>query len=215
MCIDMSSAAAAGTANELKLNIGCGTSGIAGWCNIDNSPTVLLSRIPLGRWLFGTPAWPPDVRRIDAVRGMPFADSTVSYIYSSHMLQGLIYEDSLLLIKESFRVLRPGGVLRIAVPDLARMIEDYLSDNDVLASHKLMRRLSFKSSAIRDLLRKRRGYQQSYRQLFDGRSLKHLFNEGGFKNPEVCGFRESRIPEIDAIEVQQRRKESLYVEASK
>jgi predicted SAM-dependent methyltransferase len=211
----MSSAASAGTVDELKLNIGCGTSGIAGWCNIDNSPTVLLSRIPLGRWLFGTPAWPPDVHRIDAVHGIPFPDSTVSYIYSSHMLQGLIYEDSLLLIKESFRVLRPGGVLRIAVPDLARMIEDYLSDNDVLASHKLMRRLSFKSSAMRDLLRKRRGYQQSYRQLFDRRSLKHLFNEGGFQNPEVCGFRESRIPEIDAIELQQRRKESLYVEASK
>jgi predicted SAM-dependent methyltransferase len=211
----MSSAASAGTVDELKLNIGCGTSGIAGWCNIDNSPTVLLSRIPLGRWLFGTPAWPPDVRRIDAVHGIPFADSTVSYIYSSHMLQGLIYEDSLLLIKESFRVLRPGGVLRIAVPDLARMIEDYLSDNDVLASHKLMRRLSFKSSAMRDLLRKRRGYQQSYRQLFDRRSLMHLFNEGGFQNPEVCEFRESRIPEIDAIELQQRRKESLYVEASK
>jgi len=211
----MSSAAAAAIANELKLNIGCGTSGIAGWCNIDNSPTVLLSRIPLGRRLFRTPAWPRDVRRIDAIRGLPFADSSVTYIYSSHLLQGLIYEDSLFLIKESFRVLRPDGVLRIAVPDLERVIKDYLADRDVLASHKLMRRLSLKGSAIRDLLRQGRGYQQRYRQMFDGRSLTHLFTAGGFKNPEVRGFKQSRIPEIDAIEVEQRKNESLYVEASK
>src|SRR5690348_3082481 len=70
--------------DELKLNIGCGLSGIAGWCNIDNSPTVLLSRIPMGRRLFGTPVWPRDVRRINVLRGLPFRDESVSYIYSSH-----------------------------------------------------------------------------------------------------------------------------------
>jgi predicted SAM-dependent methyltransferase len=210
----MSSPAATAVANELKLNIGCGTSGIVGWCNIDNSPTVLLSRIPLGRRLFRTPAWPHDVRRINAIRGLPFADSSVSYIYSSHLLQGLIYRDSLVLIKEGFRVLRPGGVLRIAVPDLEQVIKDYLADRDVLASHKLMSRLSPKGSTIRDLLRKGRGYG-GYQQMFDRRSLTHLFSEAGFKNSEVCGFKQSLIPEIDAIEVEQRKNESLYVEASK
>jgi SAM-dependent methyltransferase len=206
--------AATATQNELKLNIGCGTSGIAGWCNIDDSPTVLLSRIPLGRRLFRTPAWPRDVRRIDVLRGLPFAESSVSYIYSSHLLQGVTYEDSLRLVKECFRVLRPIGLLRIAVPDLERAIKDYLDDRDDLASHKLMRRLSLKGSAIRDLLRGG-GYHQYYRQMFDGRSLTHLFSEAGFQNPEVCGFRQSRIPEIDAIEPEQRKNESLYVEASK
>lgn len=39
-------------AAELKLNIGCGVSGIEGWVNIDNSPTILLSRLPLGRKFF-------------------------------------------------------------------------------------------------------------------------------------------------------------------
>jgi predicted SAM-dependent methyltransferase len=211
----MTAAAPTAIGNELKLNIGCGTSGIAGWCNIDNSPTVLLSRIPLGRRLFRTPAWPRDVCRIDATRGLPFADSSASYIYSSHLVQGLIYEDALVLIKESFRVLRPGGVLRIAVPDLERMIQDYLADRDVLASHKLMKRLSIKGPTIRHFLRKGRGYQHGYQQLFDGRSLTHLFTEAGFKNPQVCGFKQSRIPEIDGIELEQRKNESLYVEASK
>jgi hypothetical protein len=46
---------------ELKLNIGCGTSGIEGWVNIDNSPSILLSRLPLGKRIFRTPDWPRDV----------------------------------------------------------------------------------------------------------------------------------------------------------
>jgi len=210
----MTAGATAIANNELKLNIGCGTSGISGWCNIDNSPSVLLSRIPFGRRLFRTPAWPRDVRRIDAIRGLPFADGNVSYIYCSHLLQGLNYDDSLILLRESFRVLRTGGVLRIIVPDLERVINDYLADRDPLASHKLMRHLTRRGSAIRDLLRNG-SYQQSYRQMFDRHSLTHLFTDAGFKDPKVCGFKESRIPEIDAIEAVQRKNESLYVEAIK
>jgi len=197
--------------DELKLNIGCGLSGIAGWCNIDNSPTVLLSRIPMGRRLFGTPVWPRDVRRINVLRGLPFADESVSYIYSSHLLQGLREKESRRLLQECFRVLQRAGVLRIVVPDLERVVKDYLADEDSAASHKLMRRLSPKSSPVRDLLRKGRRYEQ----MFDARSLARLLAETGFGDLKVCGFKQSRIPEIDALEVEQRRSESLYVEASK
>lgn len=207
----MAAAAAQAANKELKLNIGCGTSGIAGWYNIDNSPTVLLSRLPLGRQLFRTPDWPRDVRRIDVLRGLPFPDGSVSYIYSSHLLQGLTHDESLRLLKEGFRVLRPDGVVRVVVPDLELVVKDYLADRDPLASHKLMRRLSLKGSAVRDLLRKGR----SYEQMFDARSLTRLFTEAGFSAPRVCAFRESRIPEIDALEPEQRKAESLYVEASK
>ena len=207
----MGAAPGSAAVNELKLNIGCGTSGIAGWCNIDNSPTVLLSRVPLGRQVFRTPAWPRDVRRVNVLRGLPFPGESVSYIYSSHLLQGLAQEESRGLITECFRVLRPGGVLRVVVPDLERVIRDYLADQDTSASHNLMRRLSPKSSAIRDLLRKGRRYEQ----MFDARSLGRLLIEAGFGHPEVCGFRISRIPEIEALEAEQRRSESLYVEASK
>lgn len=207
----MSAAPPSAAVHELKLNIGCGTSGIAGWCNIDNSPTVLLSRIPLGRQVFRTPAWPSDVRRINVLRGLPFPAESVSYIYSSHLLQGLAQQESRRLIAECFRVLRPGGVLRIVVPDLERVIRNYLADQDTSASHNLMRRLSPRSSPLRDLLRKGRRYEQ----MFDARSLGRLLIEAGFSKPEVCGFRISLIPEIDALEAEQRRSESLYVEASK
>lgn len=196
---------------ELKLNIGCGVSGIAGWCNIDNSPTVLLSRFPLARQLFRTPDWPRDVHRINVLRGLPFPDASVTCIYSSHLLQGLTHEESLVLLEECFRVLRSGGVLRVVVPDLELVVKNYLADRDPQASHKFMRRLNPPTSALRDLLRKGRRYAQ----MFDARSLTRLFIDAGFSCPEVSAFKESRIPEIAALELDQRRNESLYVEATK
>jgi predicted SAM-dependent methyltransferase len=199
------------TMQELKLNIGCGTSGIAGWCNIDNSPTIPLSRLPFGARLFRTPAWPRDVRRVDVLRGLPFADGSVSFIYSSHLLQGLTYDESVRVMKEAFRVLRRGGVLRIVVPDLERVVKEYLADPHPLASHGLMKRLSLKTSTTRSLLGRGRGYEQ----MFDSRSLKELFVASGFTKPEVCSFKQSRIPEIDRLELQERKGESLYVEAEK
>jgi predicted SAM-dependent methyltransferase len=197
--------------DEIKLNIGCGISGIPGWCNIDNSPTIPLSRVPLGRRLFRTPAWPRDVQRIDVLRGLPFSDAAISHIYSSHLLQSLTYDESVALMKESFRVLKPGGVLRVVVPDLAIVVSDYLADPDPLASHKLMRRLSIQANAIRGLLGRGRGYEQ----MFDGRSLAQLFLEAGFNNPAVCSFKQSRIPQIDDLELEERRRESLYMESAK
>jgi hypothetical protein len=57
---------------ELKLNIGAGVSGAPGWYNIDNSPTIALSRLPFGRRIFRTPDWPKDVHRHDVKKGLPF-----------------------------------------------------------------------------------------------------------------------------------------------
>ena len=207
----MTAAAAVPMHSELKLNIGCGTSGVTGWCNIDNSPTILLARLPLGRQIFRTPAWPRDVRRIDVLQGLPFPDNSTAYIYSSHLLQGLTYAQCLGLMTDAWRVLRRSGVLRVVVPDLEKVVKDYLTDPDPFASHKMVRRLSLKGNAIRDLLRKGRRYEQ----MFDGRSLARLFINAGFKSPTVCSFRESSISDIAAIELEQRRNESLYVEAYK
>jgi predicted SAM-dependent methyltransferase len=195
-------------AAELKLNIGCGTSGIRGWVNIDNSPTILLSRLPFGRRLFGTPDWARDVRRMDVRKRIPFPDSSVSCIYSSHTFEHFTYEESLAVARECFRVLRAGGVLRIVVPDLGILVRDYLVDTaDPKASHRLISRLLLTAS-VRDMVHA----GAHHKQMFDARSLVHMLQEAGFPAPEVSAFRSSRIAEIAEIEDESRRSESLYVE---
>jgi predicted SAM-dependent methyltransferase len=195
-------------AAELKLNIGCGTSGIEGWVNIDNSPSILLSRLPLGRQVFRTPRWPRDVRRADVRKRIPFPDSSVSCIYSSHTFEHFTYEESQPVARECFRVLRPGGVLRIVVPDLGILVRDYLADTaDPMASHRFVSRLLLAAS-VRDIVHAGAHHQQ----MFDARSLVHMLQGAGFPAPEVTAFRSSRIAEIAEIEIESRRSESLYVE---
>ena len=196
---------------ELKLNIGCGTSGIEGWVNIDNSPSILLSRWPLGKRIFRTPNWPLDVRRIDVRKRIPYPDASVACIYSSHTFEHFTYEESRAVSRECFRVLKPGGILRIVVPDLGIMVRDYLADTaDPLASHRFVGRLLLTAN-VRDLIHA----GAHHKQMFDARSLVHMLQEAGFPAPEVSAFGRSRIADIAEIEPESRRSESLYVEATK
>ncbi len=198
-------------AAELKLNIGCGTSGIEGWVNIDNSPSVLLSRLPLGRRIFHTPDWPRDVRRLDVRKCIPYPDSSVSCIYSSHTFEHFTYEESRGVAQECFRVLRPGGILRIVVPDLGIMVRDYLADTaDPMASHRFVSRLLL-TTGVRDMVHA----GAHHKQMFDARSLAHMLQGAGFPAPELSTFGSSRIAEIAEIELESRRSESLYVEAAR
>lgn len=195
---------------DLRINIGCGTAVAEGWWNVDNSPTIVLSRLKIGKRLLGVPDWPSNVHRHDVLKGLPFADGTVSCIYSSHTFEHFTFEQSLSLARECWRVLRPGGVLRIAVPDLELIIRDYQRDSDPLASHKFVERLELLHN-WRDALHP--GNHHS--QMFDSRSLTELLRRAGFPAPKKCAFAESQIPDILGVELESRRRESLYVEGEK
>jgi SAM-dependent methyltransferase len=195
---------------EIKINIGCGLSGIGGWHNLDNSPTVTLSRIPIVNRVLRTPAWPRDVRRYDVRKGLPFADGSVRYIYSSHTFEHFTYAESLAVAKECFRVLTSQGILRVVVPDLELIVREYLSDASPLAAQRFLSRLSLNHS-FQDVVHP----GSNHSQMFDGKALVHLLREAGFEQVTVSAFGQSAIPEIDQIELEVRRGESLYVEASK
>ncbi len=193
---------------EIKINIGCGISGISGWHNLDNSPTITLSRIPLLNRLLKSPAWPRDVRRYDVRKGLPFGDGSARYIYSSHAFEHFTYPQSLAIARDCFRALAPQGILRIVVPDLELIVREYLADRKPLAAQTLLSRLSLNHS-LQDMVHP----GSNHSQMFDSKSLVHLLREAGFEQVEVMSYGKSAIPEIDQIELEVRKQESLYVEA--
>ena len=79
------------------------------WKNLDINPYV-----------DGVESW-------KASEGIPAPSQSVDLIYHSHLLEHLDQEEGEDLIKECFRVLKPGGILRVVVPDLERICRDYLS----------------------------------------------------------------------------------------
>ena len=90
------------------LNVGCGNNFHPRWTNID-----LI-------------AGDDSVQACDLREGIPFADKSFDAVYHSHVLEHFSPEDGEKLIVECFRVLRPGGILRVVVPDLERIAQLYL-----------------------------------------------------------------------------------------
>ena len=97
------------------LNVGCGNRFHAAWTNADLTPAS------------------PEVLPIDLRRRLPFADSTFAAAYSSHVLEHLTPLEARGFLKELQRVLRPGGVVRIVVPDLEGIVRGYLRALDEAA----------------------------------------------------------------------------------
>ena len=90
----------------LKLNIGCGAKHKAGWVNIDLRQDADL--------------------QLDIRERFPFSDESVSTIYSEHFFEHLEYPTEVQhLLSESLRVLEPGGVFRVGVPDAGETLLRY------------------------------------------------------------------------------------------
>ena len=122
--------------SEIKLNLGCGQTGYEGWVNIDNSPSVILSKFPLLRtffWRAGVlskysyeSVWPKNAIWKDLTKKLSYATDSVDKIYSSHVLEHMQKEQGEFLLKECYRILKKQGVMRLAVPDLEFCCRRYL-----------------------------------------------------------------------------------------
>lgn len=95
------------------LNLGCGQRYHPAWINLDLAPADA------------------SVRRWDVAEPLPFADASFDAVYHSHLLEHLPRDRALPFLCECRRVLKPGGVLRLAIPNLeaiARLYLDALED---------------------------------------------------------------------------------------
>ena len=209
-----------------RLNIGCGQSPTPGWLNYDNSPSVWLARWPtLARLLravrlldanamgFIDFCRSRDIRHADASRRIPHPDASVDAIYSSHMIEHLDRGEARAFLAECRRVLRPGGVLRLAVPDLRNAAWRYLrlSDGD-----GFLRTLQFDldkprgpAARVHRLITGGRGHHWMY----DSNTLPALVSAAGFVEVALAAEGQTRIAPADGLNLTEREGDSLVVEA--
>ncbi|MDL2284122.1 tetratricopeptide repeat protein [Oxalobacter sp. OttesenSCG-928-P03] len=100
--------------NAIKLHLACGTAYKDGWINIDNNSYNNIQKLDLN-WDLRMP--------------LPFPDNSVDYVFNEHFLEHLTVEEGLSSLKDFLRVLKPGGVMRIAMPDLEEIVRAYLDEN--------------------------------------------------------------------------------------
>lgn len=95
----------------LRVQFGAGYQAPEGWLNFDASPSVWIERLPLiGRFLkINATRFPAGIRYGDIVRGLPVADDSASAVYASHVLEHLAYDDFWAALRNTYRILKPGG----------------------------------------------------------------------------------------------------------
>jgi len=82
----------------------------------------------------------PSVVQHNLLEGFPFQDRSFTAVYSSHVLEHFPLPEAHFLLQESFRVLKPGGIIRIVVPDLENTCREYVRILDAYDSDPLARR---------------------------------------------------------------------------
>jgi SAM-dependent methyltransferase len=178
---------------------GCGLSAPPGWLNYDFSPTLRLQRLPLIGPFFkrGPTVFPKEVRFGDIVAGLPLPDGVADGVYASHVLEHLALEDFWKALRNTNRLLKPGGIFRLVVPDLEIRARTYLEkiDNGIDDSNSW-----FMAASNLGARRRERGAAGFVRSAFgnsahlwmwDERSMQSALEKSGFIDVRRCRFNDS------------------------
>lgn len=90
-----------------RLHLGCGPIKIEGFCSVDALRTRAVDVVD-------------DIRRLKE-----FPDNCASEIYASHVLEHFGHDEIMPILRRWFDILKPGGALRISVPDIDRIVAIY------------------------------------------------------------------------------------------
>lgn len=177
-------------AGPRRMNWGCGSWTEPGWINCDQKegPGVDIS--------------------CDIREGLPLEDGALDYVVSIHALPEVPLPDLVPVLRELRRVLRPGGTLRLALPDLDRGIAAYQrGDRDYF----LIRDEDARSMGAK-LITQMLWYGYS-RTLFTHDFIAEQLERAGFAGITRCAYRRTASAHPGIVELDNREDESLFVEA--
>ena len=181
------------TATEVRrLNWGCGGHTLPGWINSDQKDGAGIDL------------------SCDIAEGLPLETGSMEYAVSIHALPEVPYDRIVPVLRELGRVIKPGGILRLCLPDLIKGIRAYergdrdyflIPDEDATSiGAKLITQLIWY------------GYS---RTLFTKEFIEEMLLKAGFARVVHCGYRQTSGPWPEIVDLDNREPESLYVEGHK
>jgi len=204
----------------MYIQYGCGFSAPVEWINFDASPTLTLERLPVVGKLVTKNArrFPSNVRPGDIVKGLPVPDGSCRGVYASHVLEHLTLRELHIALDNTRKVLRPGGIFRLVVPDLEWAAREYLrrldaGDDSASRFFLIETRLGRKERAtgIRKIL-----YESFARSahgwMWDALSLCRALEEHGFKCVRQCHFGDCEDPMFALVEDARRFENAIAIE---
>ncbi|MEM1137580.1 MAG: methyltransferase domain-containing protein [Bacteroidota bacterium] len=207
----------------LYVQYGCGLSAPKEWINFDVSPTLRLQKVPiLGTMIKGqlNTVFPKNVKYGDIIKGLPIKESSCDGVYCSHTLEHLSLEDFRIALKNTYKILKTGGIFRCVVPDLEWAAREYIKDiengNDKEASIKFMNEtLLGKKYRPRGLKGFLSGFvgNANHLWMWDSKSLMNELTKAGFKDVRECKFNDSNENMFKLVEEKGRFKNAVAIES--
>ncbi|HKD68947.1 MAG TPA: methyltransferase domain-containing protein [Candidatus Binataceae bacterium] len=204
-------------AQIVKVNLGSGLQVAPGWINVDgslrtlaagHSPFViglvyrfLTDHQNLSRDEFVALLSKNTFVHYDLKYGVPLPDSSADFIFTSHSLHHLYRDKAQALLADALRVLKAGGTIRIAVPNLEYIFSLYQRGE---REHAL--KYFFYPSEPRNQLSWRH-YQ------YDFELMRQMLEGAGYDKVRRCAYRQGRTPDLELLD--NRPHETLFVEADK
>jgi predicted SAM-dependent methyltransferase len=180
-------------ANDLRLNIGCGSRPLPGWVNLDAARGDKIDLV-----------W-------DLRDGLPIPDESCAAIFGEHVIEHIPKADGEFLLRECHRVLQPRGVVRLSTPDAGKFLRSYAGDRQFLANPGFAQSADTPMDRVNMMMRE---YGQ-HLWVYDVESLCLALRKAGFNSTLEQKFGESTYPRMQEIDSEERAFESLYVEAIK
>jgi predicted SAM-dependent methyltransferase len=172
-----------------RLHLGCGQIRFEGWVNVDLSTGNDATDV----------VW-------DVTDPLPVEDCACRLIYSEHLVEHLTVEDARRLLVECHRALAPGGILRLAMPSLERLVEQYGSGRwreQPWLSQPENRHVSTPCEMLNVAFR-----SWGHEWLYDAEELHRRLSEAGFTDIRDMDSGFSEVPDLANRE---RRPDSLLV----
>jgi len=193
-----------------KLHVGCGLVLLDGWLNIlyERREEYGFIRRQKGRLLLN----------YNLLKKWPIMNDTISCVAGSHFIEHLDLNHGIAFLKESYRVMKPKGVIRLSCPDLGIYINNYCNKNMDFFRNKLIREwCAFSQAETPGEILAAKAYDSggSHKWFYDFDSLKHILELAGFRDVKKCQRLEGKTPDLNDIELSERELETVYVEATK
>ena len=208
------------------INIGSGAHPITGWINYDYNKFIFFTRIrilryflrhsnfiPEGYKIFMDQVVKENIRFANAGKHIPEEDNSINVAYSSHMLEHLDKMETTIFLKEIRRILVPGGIIRIVVPNFDKLINDYSESNN---PEKFLSDSCLVGGKPKTIIKKIQYLIQGHGwhfSMYNSKTLVDLFRKHGFKEIKIIAPGETRIKQSEGLNLFVHNDISLYLEA--
>ncbi len=168
-----------------KVQLGSGSSRLQGWLNTDIEPGDQLVYL-------------------DATKPFPFEDGSIHYIFSEHVIEHLTFEEGKAMAAETFRVLAPGGRMRVSTPDMARFIELFdknpSEDARAYTAGKLAWHEWPKEGNPATIILNLQMSSWGHKFMYDMETLSAILTNAGFREPQEFEENMSNDPVLEGLE---------------